>query len=1162
MRQSRFLFFLLLILCGWKLDAQVTSSWRNKPVSAKGDSIQLDTLSIDPSTFEIFSGQQKLDSSQYKLLPADAMVILSPNAPRTDLRVKYAVYPLLFTKKYAHKDQGTYTVQPNNRINPFLYVPSLDKTDDPFAMGGLNKSGSLSRGISFGNTRDLSVNSSLNLQLSGRLTEGVDLLMAATDDNLPIQPDGTTQQLQEFDKVYIQLSGSGTKLIAGDFTAGKPDSYFMNFNKRGQGIFVSTIQPMGINGKDTIGKLNVSASVALSKGKFARNIIQGTEGNQGPYHLHGAENELFIIILSGTEQVYLDGKLLTRGQENDYTINYNTGEITFTAKQPITKDKRITVEFQYSDRNYTRTMYYSGIEYEHNKNAVRFNYYSEQDARNQPLQQTLTDSDKVVLANVGDTLLHAVVPGVDSIAFSGDQVLYRKVDTTVASTTYNDVYVYSTDPNTAHFRLSFSYVGLHNGNYVEFSSSANGKTYKWVAPVAGVPQGDHEPVILLITPKKKQMITAGGTINTPLGIVDAELAMTTNDLNTFSSFDSFDDKGYAGTLKFASSYDIGGPNKLLVDARYERTSRYFNPIERYRPVEFERDWNFNYGSTTTRTPTTYQELAGISFGVKGRSGNLLGYDYGMFHEGTAFRGAKNSVSVNWTKSGFNVTGKGSLLQTVSDFGNTSFIRQNLKITQALNDRFSLSGSESQETNHALLPGNDSLISPSAAFLEWESDLNYKDSSDRSFTFFYKQRRDELPSSSELARATFAENLGGTIGLSKNPNRELKITASWRKLTIEDSTLTQQQPDNTIVGRIEYNLIAAKKIITANTFYETGSGLEVKKQYTYIEVPAGQGNYTWTDYNGDGVKQLNEFENALYVDQANYIRVFTPTNDYQKVYTNQFSLSLNIRPYAVWGSSKGFKGFVGRFSDQVSYQVDRKTSNKDPKDIYLPLISDLGDTALVTLNASIRNTFSFNQLSSKFGMDYLYQDVSGKNLLTNGLESRRNYFHEGRIKWNINQSFSITNSTRTGFKTNSSEYFSTRNYRIRYTETEPKFSYQPGTTFRVSLDYRFSDKNNAAEFGGDKANVQKFGTELKFSKVSKGSITAEADYYRITFTGNVNSSVGYDMLEGLKPGQNMTWKVSWQRSLATNLQLTVGYEGRKSPGNKVIHTGSAQVRAIF
>lgn len=1146
-------------------------------------------MSLVPGSFKLTtSSGMELDTSYYKINHADGIVILNRkkfqenNISSDSLKSSYKTFPYLFSSETKHKDINRIRPDLKGNTNPFSYNIE-SKSDDIFKMEGLNKSGSISRGISFGNNQDVVVNSNLNLQLSGHLNNNVDILLAATDNNIPIQPDGNTQQLQEFDKVFIQLSNQNTKLIAGDFQMARPYGYFMNFNKKAQGVSFSTIQKVNAENKDLTkqGIYKTGLSAAVSRGKFARNQIQGIENNQGPYRLRGAENEPFIIILSGTEKVYIDGRLMDRGQENDYVINYNTSEITFTAKQLITKDKRIVVEFQYSDKNYARSLVHFANEYEQNKLKLHLHVYSEQDSKNQSLQQDLSPAQKILLSEIGDTLSLAVTPSFDSIAFNSNEVLYYKTDTTIGTKVFPRVFVYSPTRlyvtngvvDSSHFRVTYSNVGSNKGNYVQIITSANGKVFQWVMPdtITGIPNGNYEPVIQLVTPKQKQMVTAGFDYafnkNSKLSV---EAAVSKNDINTFSRANSNDDVGYGLKMNFdnakpiSKNVDTSSTVVLLTNVNYEYVQKYFSPIERYRSIEFERDWN------RTLVQTEDQHIIGASVGLAKKGLGIISYKYNAFLEGNRYNANKHNAIVAVNKKGFAVQYDGSLLNSASVV-NTNFYRHKSGISQKIK-WFTVGLKDEFEQNKFALSKKDSLLSNSYQFWEWQAYMQNADTTKNRYGLNYKQRTDYAVRNNlgepALVSTTFAESYGGFLDLIKNSNNQLKLNAAYRKLKIRDAFLTSQKPDNSLVARAEYNFRLWKGFIFSSTFYEIGSGLEIKKEYSYILVAVGQGVYVWNDYNGNGIKELDEFEIATFPNTADYIKVYTPTNDYIKVYSNQFSQTLTLKPAALWGNKTGIKKFIARFSNQASYRVDRKSTDSDLAKAYNPFLTIPTDTSLnafktlVTINSSFRNTLFINQLNPIFGIDLSYQDARNKVLLVNGFDTRENRFEEARLRWNMSKEFSWNLSYKDGAKKSSSQYFSSRDYSIVYFEAQPKLNYQPNTSFRASVSFRYTEKKNKVELGGQKAALQDYGAEVKYNVLQKGSLNLKANFIQIKFDGTKNTSLEFEMLDALKTGQNITWGVSYERTLSNNLQLSLTYDGRKSEGTKVIHTGGAQVRAYF
>ena len=93
-------------------------------------------------------------------------------------------------------------------------------------------------------------------------------------------------------------------------------------------------------------------------------------------------------------------------------------------------------------------------------------------------------------------------------------------------------------------------------------------------------------------------------------------------------------------------------------------------------------------------------------------------------------------------------------------------------------------------------------------------------------------------------------------------------------------------------------------------------------------------------------------------------------------------------------------------------------------------------------------------------------------------------------------------------------------------------------------------------------IRNVGLELRFNQAQKGSFSAQANFIVISYNATTNSSLAFEMLEGLKTGNNFTWGLSYQRKIAQNLQLNFTYNGRKSELNNAIHSGGMELRAFF
>jgi len=1108
------------------------------------DTIVIDTFSVNPRTFQILNNNKESVSLDYKLLPYKGLVVFL-DIPYDTLIFNY--HPLLidFSKKYyKHPISLNRTIE-QKQYHPSLNIISTDNSNNLFQGTKLNRTGSISRGLMVGNNQDFSLNSNLNLQLSGMISPTMKILASVTDDNIPIQPQGNTQQLQDFDKVFIQVSDQKWKLTAGDFWIKNKDSYFLKYHKRGQGIHLKN----KIIGNNNI-EIDVENSASISKGKFGRNVIQGIEGNQGPYRLFGNENESYIIILSGTENVYIDGVLLKRGQNNDYIIDYNTAEISFTANTLINKDKRIIVEFQYSDKNYARSLLQSSATVKKNNSSFYVHAYGEQDSKNQPLQLDFDLLDRQTLENIGDNIDLAIGSGIDSVDFNQATNLYQKID----SLGY-EVYQYSTDEQQAVYMLTFSNVGQGNGNYKIKENNALGKVFEWIAPDtisfgAIIKNGDYSPIKKLVTPKKRQIISVGGKTIWSGNSLNYELSTSNMDLNTFSNINNEDNIGFAGLVSFENKNTLKEKWELNQQYRIESISKDFRRIERFREVEFERNWNIQ----NLITPKD-QLLSSARINLKHLENGLFQYQLNSYFIKDDFNGYKNDFKIKWNKK-FNLNFDGSLMNSDGQF-NTSFLRHKTDLFIPIKG-FKLGFKDINENNQFF--SADTLNNNSYRFYDWKVYIENYDSTKNRVQFFYQERYDWFKDRSILKKATKAISPGLMVGISSRKNFNLNYSLAYRMLQ-SDSTLTNILPENSLASRLNYNLKLLNGGINTNSFLEIGSGLELQKEFIYIEVPAGQGVYTWNDYNDNGIKELNEFEIAAFSDQATYIRVFTPNNNYIKIYSFQYNQNLNIDFKRIIDGKTTVEKFLNKFYNQTAVNTHKKTNDLDLQTLLNPLVN--ADNPIIQqMSNSLRNSLFFNRSSSKYSVELVTQLFANKNLLINGTDFISTNKDQIKFRWNINKSFMLNSQLTKEIKKNSSTYMTNRNYDIENKEINNRISFQPNTLFRVALNGRYSEKRNSIEYGNEKAFINDIGLELRRSKRDKGLLNGELHLVNINYNGESSSTIGFEMLEGLQLGKNITWKLGFQKNMSNNIQISINYNGRKSEENKAIHTGSMQMRAFF
>jgi hypothetical protein len=1014
---------------------------------------------------------------------------------------------------------------------------------------GIEKSGTLIRGFTVGTTKDFSLNSGLRLQLSGNLTNDIEIVAALTDQNTPIQPEGNTERLEELDKVFIQIKHKNATGTFGDYQLDQRNGEFGVINRKLQGLM----------GTYSFDNYNGYVAIAGSRGKFNSNNITGTDGVQGPYQLTGLTGEKNIIVLAGTEKVFLDGIEMTRGENNDYIIEYANATITFTTKRLITNASRISVDFEYTDRRYSRNFLGAGSNsaFFNNKLKLGLQFLQEGDDPNAPIDFSLSDEDKQILKDAGDDPLKAVKSGVSLAvpdSLGNVKGIYRSVDTLINNTPYT-YYIYNPGDSTSLYNVSFSYVGDGKGDYRRESLG----NYTFV----GINAGSYNPVIFIPVPQEKELANMTLSINPFENVqLNLEYAGSLWDKNKLSPNNEGDNYGFATNINLQilpSEINIGKISLGKMGASYKDrfVQKRFTSTDRFNEVEFDRLYNTT-GSNQNQDET-FREFK-VNF-LPVNELNLTS-SAGFLKRGDDFRSDRyNNIIRISDNDNYNISYNLDYVNSRNVLIKSNWFRHAgdafykfWKLKPGLNilaeDRVDKQSPK------------DSLLTGSLIYHEFDPYIRLLDLEGFAFTFKYSFRDDYLPIKGIMEKESDSHSQGYEISYKgiDEVNSTLNLTLWDRKYSekfVQTGSLNTEQ----ILIRSQTKFRFWEKILNGDLYYEVSTKKQPRQEKVFIRVEQGTGNYKYLgDLNNNGIADENEFQSTIY--DGDYIQLTLPTDELFPVIDLKTSTRWKINYEDIFDKKTFIGTILAPISTETFWRVEEITKETVLSRIYL-LNFKYFQRDSVTIRGSnyIQQDFFINENRQDLSFRFRFTQQTSLNDFNTGVQ--RGYNRERSLRIRFRMIKEVSNQTDLVNTTDnlSAPVSSLQSRQITDNSITTDFSYRPYNSVEVGLKFKAGRSEDKYPETPTVIDLNSQSIRFNLSFVGTGRLRIEVERTEL-ISNNSENYIPFELTGGNQLGKNYYWRLNFDYRIASFLQTTVGYDGRWQGHGRVIHTARAEARAYF
>ena len=559
------------------------------------------------ASLEVAEGDRLLQEAVDYLLDADTgcLSLLVPDTLGGGrvLLASYQALPLALEGTYRLREDPHQRRAPAGPVGGASARPGAAGFTSAGDVSDLEISGSKTFGVEMGNRRDLKLRQSLDLRLSGKVSRDVSLLAILSDQDIPFEPEGNTAELADLDRVLVRLESPRAGASLGDVSLATGGFAFLDLRREVEGF----------TGNTDLGAVKARGAVASAKGEFASRQFFGEAGKQGPYRLTDRAGGVDIVVVSGSEKIWLDGNLLRRGAEEDYVIDYSLGEITFSSRRVISSSSTISVDYEYATGRYQRRLAEAGGEGKMGSwGLLRAAYFTEGDDADDPLGGELSQAERDLLAVRGDSA--RVECGT---RYVGPDV--GDYDLVVDAATGREIYAFV--DGSGDYAVEFVDVGEGKGEYAVLPASTETRI---VYGFVGEGNGGFVPCRDLPAPESRRLADLRWEGTGSAGRVAVEGALSHADGNVLSDQDDADNSGTALVAEGeAKPMALGSALTVTPRARWRRVSESFESPARLRAGFFGREWNLT-GTETIREEDLFEAAATLAVRDRARWTTNLG----------------------------------------------------------------------------------------------------------------------------------------------------------------------------------------------------------------------------------------------------------------------------------------------------------------------------------------------------------------------------------------------------------------------------------------------------------------------------------------------------------------------------------------------------------